>query len=83
MASWYCWPPGIAKWEDLLKIYESDRKNFFHALRNVTDSHLNPDAQTARKVSFAAQVMCSTAAALIDTHMTAGKEYGTAKYNHS
>jgi len=75
--------PCIAKWEDLLKIYEFDKKNLFPVLRNVTDSHLHPDAQTARKVSFAAQVMCSSAAALIDTLVTAGKEYGTAKYNHA
>jgi len=72
---------GIAKWEDLLKIYESDKKNLIRALSKVTDSHLHPDAQTARKVSFAAQVMCRTAAALIVMMTSASKEYGTAKYN--
>jgi len=73
--------PGIAKWEDLLKIYESDKKGLIRVLFKMTDSHLHPDAQTARKVSVAAQVMCRTAAALIVMKESFGKEYGTAKYN--
>jgi hypothetical protein len=55
----------------------------FRVLRNVTDSHLHPDAQTARKVSFSAQVMCRSAAVLIDMIVHAGKEYRTTKYNHA
>jgi hypothetical protein len=75
--------PGIAKWGDLLKFYESDKKNLIRVLTSVTDSHMHPDAQTARKVSVAAQVMCRKAAAFIYMLATEGKEYGTAKYNHA
>jgi hypothetical protein len=39
----------------------------------VTDRHLKPFAQDAMKVSLAAQVVSSTAAAAINTHWTAGK----------
>ena len=35
--------PGIAKWEDVLKIYESDKKSLIRVLGTVTDSHLHPD----------------------------------------
>ena len=66
--------PGTAKWEDVLKVYEFDMKNLIRVLTIVTDSHLNPDTQSAREVSFAAQVMSRTAAALIDMLVTAGKE---------
>lgn len=73
--------PGIAKWEDLLKFYESEKKKLIRALCNVTDSHLHPDAQTARKVSFALQVMYRTAAALFVMMVSADKGHGTTKYN--
>jgi hypothetical protein len=67
--------PCTAKWEDLLKIYEGDKKKLIRVLYKVTDSHMHPDAQTGRKVSFAAQVMSRTAAAFINMLVTVGKEY--------
>ena len=40
----------------------------------MTDRHLKPFTQDAMKVSLAAQIMSSTLAAAIDTHVTASKE---------
>ena len=65
----------IAKWADILKLYELDKQNVLYCqLCKVTDRHLKYFAQDAMKVSLAAQVMSSTVAAAIDTHVTAGKE---------
>ena len=56
-------------------MYEIDKHNvLYRQLRNVTDRHLKPFAQDAMKVSLAAQVVSSTVAAAIDTHVTAHKE---------
>jgi hypothetical protein len=66
---------GTAKWADILKVYEIDKQNvLYHVTRNVTDRHLKPFARDAMKVSLAAQVMSTSVAAAIDTHVTAGKE---------
>jgi len=66
---------GTAKWADILKVYELDKQNaLYRQLCKVTDRHLKPFAQDAMKVSLAAQVMSSTVAAAIDTHVTTGKE---------
>jgi hypothetical protein len=66
---------GTAKWADILKVYEIDKENVVYChLRNVSDRHRKPFAQDAMKFSLAAQVMSSTVAAAIDTHVTAGKE---------
>ena len=46
----------------------------YHLLHNVTDRHLKPFALDAMKVSLTAQVMSSTVAAAIDTHVIAGKD---------
>jgi len=40
----------------------------------VIERYLNLFAQDAMKISLAVQVMSSTVAAAIDTHVTAGKE---------
>ena len=66
---------GTAKWADILKVYELDKQNvLYRVMHHVTDRHLKPFAQDAMKVSLAAQVMSTSAAAAIDTHVTAGKE---------
>jgi hypothetical protein len=66
---------GTAKWADILKVYKIDKQNvLYRVLHNVTDRHLKPFAQDAMKVSLAAQVMSTSVAATIDTHVTAGKE---------
>ena len=66
---------GTAKWAYILKVYELDKQNvMYRQLCKVTDRHLKHFAQDAMKVSLAAQVMSSTVAAAIDTHVTAGKE---------
>jgi len=66
---------GTAKWADILKDYEIDKQNMlYRLLHNVTDRQLKHFAQHAMNVSLAAQVMKSTVAAAIDTHVTAGNE---------
>jgi hypothetical protein len=66
---------GTAKWADILEVYEIDKQNvLYRQLHNVTDRNLKPFAQDAMKVSLAAQVMSTSVAAAIDTHVTAGKE---------
>jgi hypothetical protein len=75
--------PATAKWEDIVKVYEFDKKNLIRLLINVTDSHLNPVAQTARNVSFAAQVMSRKVAALMAMLVNTGKENCTANYNYA
>ena len=66
---------GTAKWADILKGYETDKQNVLYLLlRNVSDRHLKNLAQDATNVILAAQVIRSTVAAAIVTHVTAGKE---------
>jgi hypothetical protein len=57
---WAVGPLLFPKWKHILKIHELDKPNQFHVLYKLTDSHLNPAAQTALKVSLAAQVMSHT-----------------------
>jgi hypothetical protein len=49
-----------AKWEDILKMCEVDKSNVYRLLPKVTVRHLKPGAQSAMKVSVAAQVMSYT-----------------------
>jgi hypothetical protein len=49
--------PVIAKWELELKFYELDKLRPFRQLYKLADTHLNLTAQSAMKVSLAAQVM--------------------------
>ena len=66
---------GTAKWADILKVYELNKQNvLYRVMCHVTNRHLKPFAQDAMKVSLAAQVMSTSVAAAIDTHVTAGKE---------
>jgi hypothetical protein len=46
--------PVIAKGEHTLKLYELEKPRPFRLLYNLTDTHLNPMAQSAMKVSLAA-----------------------------
>jgi hypothetical protein len=70
--------PGIAKWDHILKLYELDKTNRLRLLYKLTDTHLNPVAQIAMKVSFAAQVMSHTVAAGLNTLVSTGKKQCTA-----
>jgi len=60
---------GTAKWADILKVYEIDKRNVLH---NVTERRLKPFAQDA--MILTTKVMRNTVAAAIDTPVTAGKE---------
>jgi hypothetical protein len=75
-------PPGnqlpvIATWDHILKLHELDKPNRFRLLYKLTDSHLNPVAQSAMKVSLAAQVMSHPVAGL-NTLVSTGKKHCTA-----
>jgi hypothetical protein len=51
---------GTAKWQDILKLYETDKQNvLYHLLPIVMHKHLNLGFQSVIKVSLAAQVMSS------------------------
>jgi len=66
---------GTDKWADIFEVYQLDKQNvLYRQLCKVTDRHPKHFAQDAMKVSLAAQVMSSTVAAAIDTHVSAGKE---------
>jgi hypothetical protein len=49
--------PVIAKWEHILKLYELDKPRPFRQLYKLTDTHLNPTAHSAMKVSVVSQIM--------------------------
>jgi hypothetical protein len=66
--------PVIAKWEHILKLYELDKPNRFCLLYKLTDTRLNPVAQSVMKVSLAAQVMSHTVAAGLNTLVSTGKK---------
>jgi hypothetical protein len=68
--------PVIGKW-DHKKFYEFDELSWFLLLYKLIDTHQNPVAQSAMKVSLAAQVMSHTVAASLST-LAAGKEHSTA-----
>jgi hypothetical protein len=70
--------PGIAKWEHILKLYELDKPNWFRLVYKLTDTRLNPVAQSAMKVSFAAQIMSHTVSAGLNTLVSTGKKHCTA-----
>jgi hypothetical protein len=61
-----------------LKLYDLDKPNQFRLLYKLTDSHLNPVAQSAMKVNLAAQVMSHTVAAGLNTLASTGKKHCTA-----
>jgi hypothetical protein len=44
----------VAKWDHILKLYELDKLSWFCLLYKLADTHLNPVAQSAMKVSLAA-----------------------------
>jgi hypothetical protein len=66
---------GTATWANILKLYKIDKQNTLCCLlHDMTHRHLNPIAQDAMTITLAAQVMSSTAAAAVDSQVTAGKE---------
>jgi hypothetical protein len=65
---------GTAKWEDILKLYEVEKRNVYRLLPKVTERHIKPSGQDKMKVSWAAQVMSSTVAAVINTLVTVDKD---------
>jgi hypothetical protein len=52
--------PVTAKWEHILNVYQSDRKNIVRLFYKLTGAHLAPVAQDAMKVSVTVQVMSHT-----------------------
>jgi hypothetical protein len=72
--------PVIAKWEHIPKLYELDKPRLFRQLYKLTDTHLNPSAQSAMKVSFAAQVMSHTVATSLSALVATGKDHCTVCY---
>ena len=54
------WLTGAAKWGDILKLYEVDKRNVYRQLPKVTERHIKPDAQNTMTGSLAAWVMSST-----------------------
>ena len=56
--------PVTAKWEHVEKLYKSYKHGMIHMLYKLTDTHLSPVSQCAKKVILAAQVM---------SHKVAGK----------
>jgi hypothetical protein len=70
--------PGIPKWDHILTLYELDKPIRFRLLYKLTDTRLNPVAQSAMKVSFAAQVMSHTVSAGLNTLVSTGMKHCTA-----
>lgn len=64
---------GTAKWDDIVKLYEHDKRCVYRLLPRVTDSHMNTAGQSSMKVNLAAQLMSSSVAAGINLLMVAGK----------
>jgi hypothetical protein len=71
---------GTAKWDDILKLYEVEKRKVDRLLPKVTDRHIKPVGQNAMKVSLAAQVMSSTVAAAISTLVTVRKDQCTLEF---
>ena len=67
--------PVIAKWDHILKLYEIDKTRPFRLLYRLTDTHLNPTAQSSMNVRLAAQVMSHTVAASLNALVATGKHY--------
>jgi hypothetical protein len=65
---------GTAKWDDMLKLYEVEKRNMYRLLPKVTERHIKPSGQDTMKFSLTAQVMSSTVAAAINTLVTVGKD---------
>jgi hypothetical protein len=66
--------------DHLLKLYELDKTRLFRRLYKLTDTHLNPTAQSAMKVNLAAQIMSHIVAASLNALVATGKEHCTVCY---
>jgi len=65
---------GTAKWDDILKLYEVEKRNVYRLLPKVTERHMKPSGQDTIKLSLAAQVMSNTVLGAINTLITVGKD---------
>jgi hypothetical protein len=52
--------PVTAKWEHIEKLYKRYKQGMIHMLYKLTDTHLSPVSQCAKKVILSAQVMSHT-----------------------
>jgi hypothetical protein len=66
--------PVIAKWEYMLKLYELNKPSPFRQLYKLTDTHLNPTAQSAMKLNLAVQVISHTVAPSLNAVVATGKD---------
>ncbi|PNF31489.1 hypothetical protein B7P43_G00752 [Cryptotermes secundus] len=65
--------PVVAKWDHILKLYEIDKTRPFCQLYRLTDTHLNPTAQSSMNVRLAARVMSRTVAASLNVLVATGE----------
>jgi hypothetical protein len=71
---------SLLKELNLASLSELDKTTLFCLLYKLTDTHLNPTAQSAMKVNLAAQVMSHTVAAGLSTLVATGKDHCTVCY---
>ena len=72
---------GTAQWDVMLKLYEVEKCNVYRLLPKITERHIQHGGQDTMKVSFAAQVMNSTVAAVVNTLVIVGKNKSTMSMN--
>ena len=65
---------GTAKWDDILKLYEVEKRSVYRLLPKVTERYIKSSGQNTMKVCLAAQVTSSAVAAAINTLVTVGKD---------
>jgi hypothetical protein len=68
------WLTGAAKWQDILQLYEVDKRPVYRLLPKVTETHMQHCAQSAVTISLSAQAVSSIVTAAINTPVTAGKD---------
>jgi hypothetical protein len=64
---------GIAKWQDILKLYEFDKRLVYHLLPKVTDRHVKFVVQNQMKVNLVTKVMSSSVAAAYNVVVRRGQ----------
>jgi hypothetical protein len=75
------WLTGTAKWQNILQLYEADKRTVYHLLPKVIETHMQPCAQSAVNVSSSAQAISSIVATAVNTPVTAGKDKCTVSVN--
>jgi hypothetical protein len=58
----------------MLKLYEVNKPSLFRQLCKLTDSHLNPTAQSTVKLNLAVQVLCHTVSPRLNAVVATGKD---------